>query len=402
MYFDLHLYLRVLRYAWSQKHWAHRRRTVAILLLWTPVLTLIHTFFFLLDYLLFPRLWSQQVVAPVFIVGHARSGTTLMQRLMALDEERFSFFRYWETFFPALSQRMLVRALGWCDGVFLRGTLRRRLEAWDERTFGAWRHIHEQGLWLAEEDLFILRAAFVPQQWTLEMPVSHRIDIFHIDELSPHRRRRWLYHYRECVKRQLVFHGGDRCHLSKNPVMSGWVRGLIEEFPDARFVVMVRDPVQCIPSTLKLVEGSWQARGWSPEDWQAAEQTLIRIAFDCYHLPAQALAQHPSTRRYVVDYREMLSDPLATLEAACAALALPVSDEQRQAVQALASPQGRHKSRFRYSLDEFPLSAADIEAELAVFYEQYDWPRPVDSQSGSETPDTAGDNPSAGMETTQQ
>jgi hypothetical protein len=369
------LYLQTVRYAWAQKHWPRRRRTLAILLLWTPLQALTHALFFLLDYLLFPRLWVQRVEKPVFVVGHARSGTTLMQRLLALDEDRFSFFRYWETFFPALSERMLVRAVGRFDRTFLRGSLRRRLQAWDERTFGPWRHIHEQGLWLAEEDLFVLRAAFIPQQWTLEMPLSHRIDIFHVDALSPRRRRRWLHHYRECVKRQLMYHGGRRCHLSKNPVMSGWVNALIEEFPDARFVVMVRDPVQCIPSTLKLVEGSWRARGWAPADWQAAEQALIRIAFDCYLLPARALAAHPETRRYFVDYRVLLHDTPGTLENTCAALGLPMSDVQRRAVRALASPQGRHSTRFRYALEDFPLSATDIETELAAFYERYNWPR---------------------------
>lgn len=375
MYFDLPLYLKTLRFAWSQGHWRRRYRTVTLLALWVPVQTLIHSVFFLLDYLLFPRLWFQEVPKPVFIVGHARSGTTLMQRLLATDEARFSFFLYWETFFPALSERMLLRGMGRLDRLLLRGFVRRRLEAWDEKAFGAWRHIHEQGLWLAEEDLFVLRAAFIPQQWTVEMPISHLVDIFHIDALSSRRRRRWLHHYRECVKRQLVYRGDERCHLSKNPVMSGWVGALIEAFPDARFVVLLRDPVQCIPSTLKLLEGSWRARGWRQVDWQGAEEALIRIAYDCYRLPAQALAARPDVPHHFVDYRDLIRDPLATLEETCAALDLPISESQRQAVRALSSPQGRHKTHFRYSLDEFPLTAMEIEGELRDFYDRYDWPR---------------------------
>jgi hypothetical protein len=383
MYFDLDYYLRLLRFAWSQKHWPRRRRTVATLALWVPLQTLIHTVFFLLDYLLFPRLWLQRVEQPVFIVGHARSGTTLMQRLMALDRERFSFFLYWETFFPALSERMLLRGLGRLDRWLLGGRLRRRLEAWDDKTFGPWRHIHAQGLWLAEEDLFVLRAACIPQQWTLEMPVSHVLDIFHVDDLSPTRRRRWLRHYRECVKRQLVYHGGGRCHLSKNPVMSGWVNALLDTFPDARIVVMLRDPAECIPSTLKLVEGSWRARGWQPGDWEAAMKSLIRISYDCYHLPAQALASHPNTAHRVVDYRDLVQEPLATLERTCADLELPVSAAQREAVRALESPGGRHRTRFRYALEDFPVTAGEIEQELAAFYRRYGWPRHTDRSSDS-------------------
>ena len=378
MYFDIDNYLKALRFAGAQKHWPRRRRTLLVLTLWVPLQTVLHSVFFLLDYLLFPRLWIQRVEAPVFIVGHARSGTTLMHRLLALDEARFSFFLYWETFFPALSERLLIRGLGHLDTWILGGSLRRKLQAWDEKTFGAWRHIHEQGLWLAEEDLFVLRAAFIPQQLTLEMPLSHQLDIFHVDALSPRRRRRWMRHYRECVKRQLVDRGGQRTHLSKNPVMSGWVNALIETFPDARIVTMVRDPAECIPSTLKLVSGSWQAKGWTPSDCEAAEAALIRISFDTYHLPVAALAGRPDTLQSVVDYRTLIREPVATLERSCADIGLPVTDAQRSAAAALARPGGGHRSRFRYSLDEFPLTAAEIQSELAPFYARFAWVAPAD------------------------
>ena len=375
MYFDFGNYLCVLRFAWRQRQWPRRRRTVAKLLLLVSLQSLVHSVFFSLDYLLFPRLWRHRVDAPVFIVGHARSGTTLMHRLLAADEARFSFFRYWETFFPALSERLLIRAAARLDRRLLGGALRRRLAAWDERTFGPWRHMHEQGLWLAEEDLFVLRAAFVPQQWALEMPLSQELDIFHIDALAPKRRRRWLHHYRECVKRQLLYRGGGVRHLSKNPLMSGWVSALIETFPDARFVVLRRDPVQCIPSTLKLLEGSWRARGWSAADCLPALQALIRISLDSYHLPAAALAAHPQTPHCVVDYRELLERPRVTLQNVCSTLGLPVSAAQREALRGLETRKRAGRRRFRYRLDDYPITARDIERELAPFYDLHRWPR---------------------------
>ena len=83
MYFDIHNYLAALRFAWAQTHWRRRRRTLALLLLWVPVRTLLHSFFFLLDYLLFPRLWFQRVEAPVFIVGLPRAGSTLLEQILS-------------------------------------------------------------------------------------------------------------------------------------------------------------------------------------------------------------------------------------------------------------------------------------------------------------------------------
>ncbi len=123
---------------------------------------------------------------------------------MAADGERFSYFLYWEMFFPALTQKKIIAMLGWLDRTMLKGAIKKRLEVWDEKTFGPWRHIHELGLWIPEEDQFVMNAAFVTQQWTLELPLMHEVDIFHIDDLAEHRRRSWMRFYKECVKRRIL------------------------------------------------------------------------------------------------------------------------------------------------------------------------------------------------------
>ncbi|OUX25358.1 MAG: sulfotransferase family protein, partial [Euryarchaeota archaeon TMED255] len=73
MYFDIDYWWRVVRHVWSLSEWDGRWRMLARLLLWIPLRTLFHGLFFLLDYLLYPRLWFQKVIQPVFIIGHARS-----------------------------------------------------------------------------------------------------------------------------------------------------------------------------------------------------------------------------------------------------------------------------------------------------------------------------------------
>ncbi|WP_372799007.1 sulfotransferase, partial [Litorivivens sp.] len=158
MYFDFDYYWRVIRYVWRLKQWPKRRRVLLRLLVLTPPLTLFHSLCFLLDYLLFPRLWRQKVKQPVFIVGHARSGTTLMHRLMSADGERFSYFLYWETLFPSLLQKKCIRLLGRVDA-FFGGPIVKKLKTWDEKTFGPFRHMHDMSLWNSEEDQFVMRAA---------------------------------------------------------------------------------------------------------------------------------------------------------------------------------------------------------------------------------------------------
>lgn len=372
MYFDIDYWWRVLRHVWGLKGWPGRRRMLARLLLWIPLRTLFHGTCFLLDYLLFPRLWFQRVEQPVFIVGHARSGTTLMHRLMSADGDRFSYFLYWETFFPSLLQKKAIRALGWLDARLLGGFTHRRLQAWDERTFGPYRHMHNMSLWNAEEDCFAMTAAFVTQQWSLDIPMLDVVDFFHLDQMS-HKRRRWMHHYRELVKRQLLLNGGNRTHLSKNPMMSGWVDALIETFPDARIVVMMRNPEECIPSCLKLVQASWKGRGWAKGDYETSLEILAGIAYEHFENPRRALARHPLVPQVVVDYRHLTRAPRETVQGVYRALGLPLSESYDAWLTAQAEREKKHHSKFEYSLGEFRLEREEIRARLAVFYGDYGW-----------------------------
>lgn len=378
MYFDVDYYLRVVSHVWSLKTWPGRNRMLFRLLVRVPVATVLHSTCFLLDYLLFPRLWRQRVIKPVFIVGHARSGSTLCHRLLAADGETFSYFLYWETFFPSLLQKKVIRALGWVDQNWLSGLIRKRLEVWDEKKFGSSRHIHNMSLWTSEEDQFVMRAAFVTQQWALDVPMLDRLDFFHLDQMPAKKRQRWMHHYRECVKRQLLLNGGGGTHLSKNPMMSGWMASLLQSFPDGRIVVVMRNPAQCIPSVLKLMEFSWRGRGWKHDDYAASMRELMQISFDTFRNPRDVLSRHPQTPQIVVDYRQLTTQPRDAVLAIYAALGMAVSAEFDAYLQQQEMRERGHKTPFSYSIEEFAedgLSRQRIEDELADFYDEFDWPK---------------------------
>jgi hypothetical protein len=375
MYFDLRYYWRVLQHVRGLKQWPGRRRMLVRLLLQVPLGYVFHASCFLLDYLLFPRLWRQQVRRPVFIVGHARSGTTLAHRLLAADTDTFSYFLYWEMFFPSLLQKKVIRMLGWLDQHWFGGPVRRRLEAWDERTFGKHRHIHNMSLWNSEEDQFVMRAAFVTQQWALDVPMMDVIDLFHVDEMPEKKRRRWLHHYRECVKRQLLLNGGDRIHLSKNPLMCGWVESLIETFPDARIAVMMRNPVECMPSVLKLVEISWRGKGWTRDDYAKSLRELTKVSFESFRHPREVLQRHPETPQIVVDYRQLVAQPRDTVLDIYRIFDLAVRPEYDRYLLSTQERERAHRPGFEYSIDDYELSVEEIESELSVFFDDYHWPR---------------------------
>ncbi len=253
MYFDFRTYFRMFRLALQERNRAGRRRLLFILLVVVPVVSTFHAICFFLDAILFPGLRAIDVRTPVFIVGHARSGTTLLHRLMTKDGERFSCFLLYELFLPSLLQKKLIRFLAACDRRYLGGRIEKTFRAWEERKFAATRDMHATGLTTPEEDDFLFTFSCASGFWIVLLPYMGLLDFYYIDERPPARRRRLMNFYKECVKRQLYLNGAGKIHLSKNPVFSGRIESLIETFPDARIVVLVRNPCETIPSLLKLM-----------------------------------------------------------------------------------------------------------------------------------------------------
>ena len=123
-HFDFGNYARMLRLAWRETSPRARRRQLAVLLLAVPPVALFHAVCFALDPILFPSLRRVSVRRPVFVVGHARSGTTLVHRLLSQDEGRFSSFRLYELYFPSLLQKKLIRWGAAFDARHLGGSAR--------------------------------------------------------------------------------------------------------------------------------------------------------------------------------------------------------------------------------------------------------------------------------------
>ena len=369
-YFDFVTWARLIRLVSLDPDRRRRRRRYAYLLLTIPSRALVHAVLFFLDGIVFPRLWHTQVKSPVFIIGHARSGTTLAHRLMC-EDERFSAFKYYELMLPSLIEKKLVGAFAWLDRVALRGRLERRLQRWEERTFGPTRHIHAMGLTVPEEDDLVLYGSCASGFWATRMPTLGDLDFFHIDERPARSRRRLMRFYRECVRRQLHLNGGNLIHLSKNPTFCGRVESLIETFPDAKIVVLMRNPYETIPSLLKMLQTSWTLQGRDEALIAESLRILADQSFDTYEHPLAVLNRHPETLSCVVDYRDLVGDPATTMRRVYDELDLTLP--AAVAAQIDASRGQGHETTHRYSLDEFGLDPQAIHTRLAGLFGQYDW-----------------------------
>jgi hypothetical protein len=199
------------------------------------------------------------------------------------------------------------------------------------------------------------------------------LDFYYLDQWPKRKRRRLMRFYADCIKRQLYLNGADRIHLSKNPVFPGRTRTLIEAFPDARFVIPVRNPYETIPSLLKLMRSGWKHLGWEEARQRRCLQILADQSFSTYLYPFEVLDEHPEVPRAVVDYRDVVADPAATVEALYRDLGLEMTPAYREALLAEGKRARQHRSTHRYSLEEFGLEADAIRTGLAPLFERYGW-----------------------------
>jgi hypothetical protein len=375
-HFDFARWARMVGLALAEPRLAVRAWFLYRLLVWVPLVASFHALCFFLDPILFPGLRRVAVRGPVFLVGHARSGTTLLHRLMSLDGERFCSNRMIELYFPSLLQKKAIRALGALDRRWLGRRLARRVRAWEARRYRATRDIHAMGLFKPEEDDLFFYYSCASGFWMTKLPYLGKLDFYAVDRWPERERRRLMRFYRRCIQRQLYLDGPDKTYTSKSPVFAGRVAALLEEFPDARFGITLRDPSETIPSLLKLLQTSYKLYGVDPADARRALAAQVEISVDTYRHPLEVLARHPETRRALIDYAELTAAPRRVVEKMYAELGFDVTPELAAVLAAEETRARRHETSHRYSLEEFGLREGELRERIgSELFERFGWAR---------------------------
>jgi hypothetical protein len=341
----------------------NRMRFFVFFFILFPWLWFFAYFGFLLDRIFFPGFRRQPVRRPVFILGNFRSGSTMLQRLLARDRANFSAIRSWEIYTaPSISQRRMIQGIKTVDRWF-GSPLYKRIMAWEERVLRQVK-IHRIGVYEPEEDeglfFYIWYSLFI---WFF-FPTSvenARFDRFDEVVREP-RKRRIMRFYRNCIKRHLYARSRQygRHYLSKNPSHTGRIDALLKEFPDARIIYLLREPDEMISSSL-----SWFSFCWNyftdPADPYAHKELILEMAEHFYSYPLQRLAAAPPENRLVVRYEALTGDVEKTVQEIYRHFGLTMTDEFRRAVSSAARRSRAYKSRHNHTLENARVSESQVE-----------------------------------------
>lgn len=374
MPFDFRTFFKAFKLAYAEGPDPRRFVGLTLLLLFFPGVALFNAFCLFLDRIVFPGYTRVAVRRPVFIVGNARSGTTLMHRLMCRDEAQFTYFKAWELFFPALLQKKLIRGLGRVDEAALNGAIFKGIQRFEDKAFARFRKLHPLSLTGAEEDETAMVHVFSSPFINVLFPYLDDLGYLQFFDRRPADERRALMaFYQGLVQRQLYLDGGERILCSKNPLFTTKMRSLLETFPDARFVYMARNPYEALPSIQSMLWTMWTA-AWcdTPKDGDAVRR-LGEVSIDVYKYAFEVLDALPADRFVMVRYDDLTRDPKAAVEAVYQKLGLDLTPEFEAILAEEAAQAREYRSHHTYSLEEFGLDPEKVRRELAPVFERFGW-----------------------------
>lgn len=296
--------------------------------IWSPV----NSVLYLVSELVYGRRANRHQInqAPIFVLGHWRSGTTFLHDLLASDPAH-GYPTTYQCFFP---NHFLLTGGGvrkWFN-VFL--PKRRPM---DNVPVGVDR---------PQEDEFAFANLGMGTHYvTLAWPRHGPQDMAYLDlvELSDDERERWEEGFMWFVKR-LSFMQKKRL-VMKSPAHTARIRTLLKLFPDARFVYISRNPFAVIPSTVNLWKSLDSVQGLhNPARDDAWMEGFVFDVFETVHrryeedkalIPEGALSE--------VRYENLAANPKAVLKEIYAELGLGEFTRAKQGIDGYLDGQGEYQ-----------------------------------------------------------
>ncbi|MCH2173407.1 sulfotransferase [Myxococcota bacterium] len=339
------------------------------MLLWGAI----NQFCLWLDRWLFPGFLSVEVRKPIFIIAHPRSGTTLTHRLMLADPGRYSFARAYELLLPSITQKKLVRALGWLDRKFLRETLHQWVRSKESSALGDLQDIHHFSLLEAEEDEWFYFMTFASGVSLSLFPyVEEFREVMTFDQMPQDLQREHMDYYHGCLQRQLYLDGPEKVFCSKNTTtFIPKIETLAQRYPDSRFVHIVRNPLEVAPSLLSLLGSTWRQMGFPEEDIRQGLAVIHATNMAAYERAFEALDALDPSRYHILDYRDIAAAPKTTMTAVYRALGIEMTPAYESVLDELQERARKHVSGHSYGLEEFGLDESSIRSDTPTVFQRY-------------------------------
>jgi omega-hydroxy-beta-dihydromenaquinone-9 sulfotransferase len=298
---------------------------------------------------------------PIFVIGHWRSGTTLLHELLVLDA-RHTFPDTYACFAP---NHFL--ASGW----LLKPCLRFLLPAQRpmDNMVAGWDH--------PQEDEFALCNLGIPSPYLTSVfpnrppQCPEYLDLRGVPAPALDRWKGALRWFLQCVTLQC-----PKRIVLKSPPHTCRIRTLLEMFPKAKFVHIVRDPYVIFPSTVNLWKRLYRDQGLQVPTCEGLDEhvfTTFTRMYETFERERELLAPGQFCE---VRYEQLVADPIEQMRRVYAELQLGEFEAVRPAMEKYFAGKKGYKTN-RYEMT--PELHDEITRRWGTFLKQYGYAEEVGS-----------------------
>jgi hypothetical protein len=296
----------------------------------------INTLLWLVEMALFGRKINRTRLAqdPLFVIGHWRSGTTLLHELLVLDPRH----TYPDTYACFAPNHFVISS--WIVKPCLRFLLPARRPT--DNMAAGWDHPQEDEFALCNMGV---RSPYLTITFPNHPPQDQDyLDMRGVPPAALNRWKRALLWFLKCV----TVRNPKRIVL-KSPPHTARIRVLLEMFPQAKFLHIVRDPYVVFPSTVGLWKRLYRDEGWQLPKYGGLEEHVLETftrMYDAFHRDLGLLGRHQFCQ---VRYEDLIADPVGQMRLVYEQLELGDFEAARPAIEAYFAKQKDYKTN-RYQL----------------------------------------------------
>jgi hypothetical protein len=319
------------------------------------ILTILNFFLWLVQTIVIGRRITRTSLKddPIFVIGHWRSGTTLLHEFLVLDPRH----TYADTYACFASNHFLVS--GWFFRPVLRFLLpsRRPMDnmpaGWDR----------------PQEDEFALcnmgvRSPYLTAVFPNNPPQDQ--EYFDLEGLPPQALNCWktkLVWFLKC----LTLRHPKRIIL-KSPPHTCRIKVLLELFPKAKFIHIVRDPYVLFPSTINLWKRLYRDEGLQLPTYKGLEEYVFHTFERMYKAFERDRHLIGPGQFSEVHYEDLIAHPIEQMQRIYEELELGGFDAVRPGIETYMADQKDYKTN-RYQLS--PEHRAEIGRRWEKYIMQY-------------------------------
>ena len=274
-----------------------------------------------------PEINQQEIIKPIFIVGLPRTGTTILQSLLAQDPVCRSPLA-WEAALPTPPATGADTRIAETD---------KDLEMLCKFIPG-FEAIHPVGAELPQECISIMAYDFTSIQFELNFDIPSYQKWYLQKDLVP------TYQFHKQFLQLLNYCKPGKHWVLKTPAHLGAIEAILAVYPDACIIQTHRDPTNVLPSTASLY---YALRDLCTDKVSPAEIGRQMIDYWSQQLDAgikarEALPQH-AHQFYDLHFTDLMHDPFGSIEKIYRHFEMDFTPEAQSAMQAFLADNSREK-----------------------------------------------------------